>query len=70
MNSAFNILYDLRDPAAWNLAHRHRYFWGKLYTDIYVLDNDHILLVFRSAGNSRWREWEKVRKAWILEEAA
>jgi hypothetical protein len=27
-------VYDLRDPAAWRAAHRHRGFWGKLYTDL------------------------------------
>ena len=44
-------VYDLRDPAARQAAHRHRGFWGKLYTDIHALDNDHIALVFRPFSN-------------------
>ena len=51
---AFAIVYDLRDPNAWQVAHRHRGFWGKLYTDIHILDADHIALVFRPAGE-RWQ---------------
>jgi hypothetical protein len=67
---SFEILYDLRDPVAWKRAHRHRNWWGKLYTDIFVLDNDHVLLVFRPADEPRWRPWEEVRKDWIMESAA
>ena len=63
------IRYDLRDPAAWHQAHRDRRVWGRLYADFYPLDNDHVALVFRSAGE-RWRPWEEVRKQWILGEAA
>jgi hypothetical protein len=61
------IVYDLRDPDAWEAARRHRALWGKLYTDIYPLDYDHIALVFRSAGE-RWRPWEPVRLSRILGE--
>ena len=61
------VAYDLRDPAAWQTARRHRALWGKLYTDIHALDYDHIALVFRSAGE-RWRLWELVRLSWILDE--
>lgn len=68
MSAAFIKLYDLRDPAAWKQAHRDRALWGKLYTDIHVLDNDHVLLVFRAAEDSRWRAWEEVRRGWILGE--
>jgi hypothetical protein len=32
------VVYDLRDPAAWEAASRHRGFWGRLYTDIVALD--------------------------------
>jgi hypothetical protein len=64
----FSIVYDLRDPAAWRLAHCHRGLWGKLYTDIVSLDYDHIALVFRPAPDQRWRPWESVRLGWILEQ--
>jgi hypothetical protein len=61
-------VYDLRDPAARQASHRHRGFWGKLYTEIHALDNDHVALVFRPAPDERWRAWERVRLRWILEE--
>jgi hypothetical protein len=48
-------VYDLRDPAAQQAAHRHRGFWGKLYTEIHALDYDHVALVFRPAPDERWR---------------
>jgi hypothetical protein len=63
----FAIVYDLRDPDATALAHRHRSYWGKLDTEIHPLDNDHVVLVFRPSPDPRWRPWEKVRRAWILE---
>ena len=63
-------VYDLRDPDAWRQAHRHRGFWRKLYTDIHVLDEDHVVLLFRPAPDERWRAWEKVRMGWILEDEA
>jgi hypothetical protein len=63
-------VYDLRDPTARQAARRHRSFWGKLYTDIHVLDADHVALVFRPAPDERWRAWERVRLRWILEERA
>jgi hypothetical protein len=66
----FEILYDLRDPAAWKQAHRHRNWWGRLYVDIDALDNDHVILTFRPAEDPRWRPWEEVRRGWILESAA
>jgi hypothetical protein len=62
------VVYDLRDPDAWQAARRHRSTWGKLYTDIYDLDLDHIALVFRPAPDERWRPWELVRLSWILDE--
>jgi hypothetical protein len=66
---AFDVIYDLRNDFALRKAHRDRQFWGKLYTDIAVLDNDHIVLTFRPAGE-RWEKWETVRRRWILERAA
>jgi hypothetical protein len=64
----FAIIYDLRDPGAWQAAHRHRCLWGKLYTDIYDLGSDCIALVFRPAPDEGWRSWELVRLSWILDE--
>jgi hypothetical protein len=61
------FVYDLSDPDAWEAAHCHRGFWGKLYTDIHPLDYDHVALVFRSSGE-RWRAWERVRLEWILKD--
>jgi hypothetical protein len=66
----FVVVYDLQDPDAWTRAHRHRNFWGKLYTDIATLDNDHVALTFNPAPGVRWRPWEEVRKTWILKEVA
>jgi hypothetical protein len=62
------VIYDVRDAAARQSAHRHRSFWGKLYTDIVALDYDHILLAFRPAPDLRWRPWERVRLQWIRED--
>ena len=61
-------IYDLRGPAAWRAAHRHRGFWGALYTEVHTLDTDHVALVFRLAPDERWRAWEQVRLRWILED--
>ncbi len=58
-------IYDLRNPDAWRAAHRHRGFWGQLYTDVHALGADHVALVFRSGGE-RWRPWEGVRLRSIL----
>jgi hypothetical protein len=65
--SALVVVYDLRDPIAWQAAHRHRALWGKLYTDIHALGYDHVALVFRSGGE-RWQAWELVRLSWIFSE--
>jgi hypothetical protein len=62
------VLYDLRDPLAWRAAHRHRASWGKLYTDVFWLDGEHMALCFRPAPDEGWRAWELVRLAWILDE--
>jgi hypothetical protein len=61
------IIYDLRDPAAWQTACDHGRTWGRLYADIHTLDEDHIAVVFRSGG-VRWWSWERVRLSWILDE--
>ena len=66
----FRVVYDLREPGAWQRSNRDRNFWGKLYTDITRLDDDHLLLTFRPAPDARWRPWERVRRRWILGDAA
>jgi hypothetical protein len=66
---AFAVVYDLRDAGGWRQAHLHRRLWGHRFTDYYVLDQDHILMVFRPGGE-RWRPWEKARLRWILDEEA
>jgi hypothetical protein len=63
-------IYDLRDPDALRASHRHRGYWGKLYTEIHPLDLDHVVFVFRPAPDERWRAWEEVRLSWILEDEA
>jgi hypothetical protein len=50
-------------------ASRHRAMWGKSCTDVFVLDDNHVLLVFSSKG-PRWERWERTRLAWILADAA
>jgi len=42
--------------------------WGKSCTDVFVLDDHHVLLVFSSKG-PRWERWERLRVEWILSEA-
>jgi hypothetical protein len=61
-------VYDLRDPGARQQAHYHRNLWGRLYTDVHVLDSARVALVFRPAPDERWRAWEAVRLEWILED--
>lgn len=69
-SNPFTIVYDLRAEGAWTRARKHRDYWGNLYTDATVLDNNHVALTFRPAPDSRWRAWEKVRKSWIMEDMA
>jgi hypothetical protein len=64
------VAYDLRGPVGRESANRHRSYWGKLYTDIHTLALDHVVLVFRPDPDERWREWERVRAQWIMEELA
>jgi len=63
------VIYDLSDDSTWERARLHRDEWGKLYTDVYTLDTDRIILAFRPGGE-RWQEWEKVRLQKILEAVA
>jgi hypothetical protein len=66
----FAVAYDLREPGAWDEACRYARLWGRLYTDGYYLDSEHIVLVFRPAPDERWQAWERVRAQWIVEELA
>jgi hypothetical protein len=61
-------VYDLPGRASGSSASRHRAMWGKSCTDVFVLDDNHVLLVFSSKG-PRWERWERTRLAWILSEA-
>jgi hypothetical protein len=61
----FVMVYDLRDAETWQQAHRHRRLWGRRFADYFVLDEDHILMVFHSAGE-RWHPWEERRLRWIV----
>jgi hypothetical protein len=67
MSSAYTlvVVYDLRDPAAWQTACDHGRTWGRLYADIHTLDDSHIAVVFRGGGD-RWQAWEQKRLEWIL----
>ena len=44
------VIYDLRDDEAWRCAHQDRRVWGKALCDFYVLDSDHVILLFRPGG--------------------
>ena len=44
------VLYDLRDPVAWERAGRDRRVWGRELSEIYDLDNDHIVIEFKAGG--------------------
>ena len=68
VSHGFAIIYDLRDPLAWQAAHRHRNYWGKTHAHVHYLEEDVVVLAFRPAPDQRWRPWERVRQSWILEE--
>lgn len=44
------VLYDLRDPVAWKNAGHDRRAWGRDLSEIYDLDNDHIIIEFKAGG--------------------
>jgi hypothetical protein len=44
------VLYDLRDPDAWERAGRDRRVWGRGMTEIYTLDTDHVVIEFKPGG--------------------
>jgi hypothetical protein len=43
-------VYDLRDPDAWERAGRERAAWGRMWTEIHTLDNDHVIIEFKPGG--------------------
>jgi hypothetical protein len=61
------VIYDLRDASAWQRAHEHRRLWGRHLADFHVLDENHVVIEFRSGGE-RWLAWEKRRLDRILAE--
>jgi hypothetical protein len=58
MTEAFAVLYDLRDPAAWQQAHEQLNEWGREQAEIHSLDADHVALLYRPAGD-RLRAWDR-----------
>jgi hypothetical protein len=65
LSEGFAIIYDLQDAHAWRQAHAHRSLWGRRFCQHYVLDEDHLLIVF-IPGGTRWASWEARRERWIL----
>ncbi len=49
-DEAIAVLFDLRDPEAWERAGRERRAWGRKLTTIHTLDNDHVVIVFLPGG--------------------
>lgn len=66
-SDGFAIVYDLRHGHAWRQAHVHCRLWGRRFCQHYVLDEDHVLIVFMPGGD-RWASWEAHRKRRILGE--
>jgi hypothetical protein len=65
ISDGFAIVYDLGDPDTWRQARAHRRLWGRRFCQHYVLDENHLLIVFMPGGD-RWASWEARRKRWIL----
>jgi hypothetical protein len=42
--------YDLRDPEAGAQASTDLDAWGRQWTEIYILDNDHVAIEFKARG--------------------
>lgn len=63
---ALLVVYDLRNPLAWQAAHRHRNYWGKTHTRVHYVEENVVVLAFRPAPDERWRPWERVRLERIL----
>jgi hypothetical protein len=65
ISDGFAIVYDLQHAYAWRQAHTHRCLWGRRFCQHYVLDEDHLLIVFMPGGD-RWASWEARRGRLIL----
>ena len=65
-SDAVAVSYDLREGSVWHRAHEHRRLWGRRFADYHVLDEDHIVIVFRPAGE-RWLSSERRRLERILD---
>lgn len=46
------VLYDLRDPDAWQAAHDASEAWGREWTQTHHFGVDHVLIDFRPGGAS------------------
>ena len=46
------VLFDLRDPAAWERGRSHREPWGKGLTHVDPMGLDHVLIAFRRGGGN------------------
>jgi hypothetical protein len=49
-DEAIVVLYDLRDPDAWERAGRERRAWGCEFTEVHTLTNDVIAVEFKPGG--------------------
>ena len=47
---AIVVVYDLRDPDAWERAGRERRAWGREFTEVHTLTNDVIAVEFKPGG--------------------
>jgi hypothetical protein len=47
LGSARITVYDLRDPPAQEQASTDLYAWGRQWTEIHILDNDHVAIEFK-----------------------
>jgi hypothetical protein len=43
-------VYDLRDPEASAQASTDQDAWGRQWTEIHILDNDHVAIQFKPRG--------------------
>ena len=48
--SALLVLYRLDDPEAWDRARRERAAWGRDYTRIHTLGDDHVVVELLPGG--------------------
>ena len=49
-SSARVTVYDLRDADAWAQTSTDRDAWGPQWTEIYILDYDHVAIAFKPRG--------------------